>query len=54
MTDTEQMKRLQELIADKQVQNFPETTGEGIMKLLEIRNLITALAPRIFQQDTRK
>ena len=37
------MMRLKELVADPDVQEFPEAKEGGILKLLEIRNLITVL-----------
>lgn len=46
-SDEKQLARLRELIADKELQHFPEKTGAGIMKLLEVRNLVTQLAPRL-------
>lgn len=40
--DVLSIPRLRELVMDPAVQNWPETVDGGFMKLLEIRNLLTA------------
>src|ERR1700722_8139139 len=51
------LKRLQELVTDDEVQNFPETHEGGLTKLLEMRNYITQLGvgafrPRLAQRQS--